>query len=212
MITIVLAEGPRLVRQGLRALLAAEEGFRVVGDAADGPGALALAARHRPDLLVVGRRPGGDDLPGLLRGLARRSPRTCALVLAPAAELRGVEDLRPGFVAILSEDSDAVDLARAVRAAVAGRRHLGRPHLGPAEPGPDHPADADPLAPLTLREREVFFLAAEGHTSAEVSERLFISRRTVEAHRANLMRKLALRNQTGLVRFAIRRGLLSPDD
>jgi DNA-binding NarL/FixJ family response regulator len=218
MITIILAEGPRLVRQGLRVLLAAEGDFRVVGDAADNPGALALAARHRPDLVVVGRRLGGDDVPGLLRGLARRSPQTRAVVLVPGTDSRTVEDLRPGFVTTLSEDSDAADLARTVRDAATGRRHLGRPHLGPARPipvlaaGPDRQANSDPLGPLTLREREVFFLATEGCTSAEAADRLFISRRTVEAHRANLMRKLSLRNQTELIRFAIRSGLLSPED
>lgn len=215
MITVLLVEGPRLIRQGLRALLAAEGDVRVVGEAADGRGALALAARHRPAaLLVVARRPARDDLPDLLRGLARRSPRSRAIVLAPAAEARAIEALRPGFVTALSEDSDAAELLRALRDPAAGRPHPGAATAaGPARAAvaQDH-EPADPLGPLTIREREVFFLAAEGLTSAAVAERLFISRRTVEAHRANLMRKLGLRNQTALVRFAIRGDLLPPEE
>jgi len=105
-------------------------------------------------------------------------------------------------------------LVQAVHEVIVGRRYLGPSltdmvvdaYLEKSESGPTDPYDS-----LSRREREVLHLAAHGYTNAEIAERLFISRRTVETHRANVMRKLNISNQTDLLRYALQRGILSSD-
>src|SRR5207302_7243458 len=106
-------------------------------------------------------------------------------------------------------------LVRAIREAAAGRRYFSPPlseQAVEAYAGRTADTPMDPYHTLTFREREVLQLTAEGHSSAEVGERLYISPRTVESHRANLMRKLSVRNQKELIRYAVRRGLLPGPD
>ena len=120
----------------------------------------------------------------------------------------------PGFTQCASKASRAADLVQAVREVVAGRRYLSPPlseraielYMKKIED-----VHEDPYEMLTSREHEVLQMAAEGRTSTEIAERLFISPRTAEGHRANLMRKLGLHNQTELIRFAIKRGILPLD-
>jgi DNA-binding NarL/FixJ family response regulator len=121
-----------------------------------------------------------------------------------------VEALRAGAAAYVVKDAGADELLRAVRAAADGRRYLSPPlsetalaaYARRAAGGPLPP---DPYDTLTAREREVLQLTAEGHSGTEVAARLFISPRTVETHRANLMRKLGVRNQKELIRYALTR-------
>ncbi len=109
------------------------------------------------------------------------------------------------------KDAGAEELIRAIREVAAGHHYLSPPLSEEALAAHglrgDTPA-ADPYDSLTLREREVLQFTAEGHSGAEIAERLFISPRTVESHRANLMRKLGVRNQKELVRYAVQRGIL----
>jgi DNA-binding NarL/FixJ family response regulator len=131
-----------------------------------------------------------------------------------AAEAYVVEALRAGALGYVAKDAHASELVRAIRAAAGGRRHLSPPlseagiaayleRVGEA-------AD-DPYRSLTRREREVLQLAAEGCPSSAIGRRLGISRRTAESHRAHLLRKLGLRNQADITRFAVARGLLAAD-
>lgn len=213
-ITLVLAEDHHIVRQGFKALLEAEPDFRLVGEAGDGLEAVRLVETHKPAVLLL------DLMIPRLHGLeVTRQVRqnhlgTRVVILSMHAdEPYVIEALRNGASAYVLKDCTAADLAKAVRAVVAGHRYLS-PVLAelaitgymrkPGEVG------VDAYETLTNRERMVLQLAAEGHTSQEIAKQLFISPRTAETHRANLMRKLSIKSQTELVRFAIRKSIIPP--
>lgn len=193
----------------------AEPDLMVVGEAADGSAAVELAIRLRPQVVITDvAMPGLNGLE-VTREVVRRLPGTRVVVLSMYANEGYIQQaLRYGASAFVLKDSQAADLIRAVREAQAGRRYLSPPLPAGAidrylrRSGDEPP---DPFDTLTAREREVLHLAAEGLTSAEISGRLFISPRTVEIHRAQVLRKLSLKNQTELVRFALRRGIVSLD-
>jgi two-component system, NarL family, response regulator NreC len=157
-------------------------------------------------------------MPGLsgleaLRIIRKRSPRTRVVVLSMHDTHAFVaEALMNGATGYVLKGSDELNLVRAVREAAGGRRFLSPPVTERAIDAYIEQARAAPLDPhdtLTSREREVLQLTAEGKTGPEIAARLHISHRTVENHRANLMRKLLLKNQSELVRYALRRGLIS---
>ncbi len=213
MITIALAEDHHLVRQGFKLVLAAEHDFKLVGEAADGLEAVKLVEAKKPNVLLLDLML--PRLHGLevARQLKREQPQTKVVILSMHADEPYVmEALRNGACGYVLKDCTAADLVQAVRTAAAGRRYLSPVLAERALTGyVEHPgaSDLDVYETLTNRERLVFQLAAEGKTSAEIAASLFISPRTAETHRANLMRKLSLRSQTDLVRFAIRRGIIA---
>jgi len=185
MTTIVLADDHHVVRQGLRSLLEAESDFSVVGEAGDGLEATQLVERLQPDVLVLDLMMPSLNGLEVTRQVSQRSPRTHVVILSMHPnEAYVLEALRAGAAAYVLKESIEVYMQKAESAAL------------------------DPYETLTAREREVLHLVAEGHTNAEIADRLFISRRTVETHRANLMRKLGLRTQTDLISYALRRGIL----
>jgi DNA-binding NarL/FixJ family response regulator len=212
MTTIVLADDHHIVRQGLRSLLEAEPGFSVVGETGDGVEAAQLVERLQPGVLVLDLMMPGLNGLEVTRQVSQRSPQTRVVILSMHAnEAHVLEALRAGAVAYVLKESTSAELVRAVREAVAGRRYLSPPLSERAIEAYMQKAESvalDPYETLTAREREVLYLVAEGHTNAEIADRLFISRRTVETHRANLMRKLGLRTQTDLISYALRRGIL----
>lgn len=213
--TIVLADDHNVVRQGLRALLEGEPDLSIIGEASNGLEAVELAERLRPNVLVVDvMMPGLNGLE-VTREVTQRSPLTRVIVLSMHAnEAYVLEALKNGAVGYVLKDSCADELVQAVRQARTDRYYLSSPLSERAIASYVQRArktSMDPYDALTTREREVLQLAAEGHTSAEIASRLFISARTVETHRANLMHKLGLTNQIDLVRYALRRGILSLD-
>lgn len=215
-ITILLADDHTIVRQGLRALLSAEADFAVVGEADDGLAAADLVARTAPDVLVVDLMLPGLDGLEVTRRTKQSCPHTGIVVLTMHANQAYVAAaLRSGALAFVLKDSDRNELVAAVRAAARGERYLGPPFSGHGLQAYLQQTAASPpdrYEMLTRREREVFQLAAEGASNPEIGRRLFISPRTVEDHRAAVLRKLSLHNQTELVRFALKRGSLPLDD
>jgi DNA-binding NarL/FixJ family response regulator len=209
-LTLVLADDHRIVRQGLRALLAMESDVRLVGEAADGLEAVRLVTRLKPDILVLDLMLPGLSGLEVARRVVEQSPRTRVVVLSMHAnEAYVAEALRAGAVAYVLKDSGAEELMRAVREAFAGRRYLS-PSISEQAVlaySPKGSIAPDPLTTLTDREKEVLQLTAEGHSGNAIARRLFISPRTVESHRTNLMRKLGVRNQKELVRYAAQRGI-----
>jgi DNA-binding NarL/FixJ family response regulator len=208
-LTLVLADDHRIVRQGLRALLATEPKVRLVGEASDGLEAVRLVERLRPNVLVLDLMMPGLSGLEVARRTVRQSPRTQIVVLSMyATAAYVVEALRAGAAAYVLKMSGAEELMRAVREAAAGRRFLSPAISQSAVLDYEEKTGGkpNPVSGLTAREREVLQLTAEGLSSTEVAGRLFISPRTVETHRANLMRKLGLHNQKELVRFAAQCG------
>ena len=213
MITIGLAEDHHLVRQGFKLVLTAEQDFKLVGEAADGLEAVKLVETKKPSVLLLDLmipRLHGLEVVRQLKG--EQSQTKVVILSMHADEPYVMEALRNGACGYVLKDCTAADLVQAVRTVAAGRRYLSPVLAERALTGyVEHPgaSDLDVYETLTNRERLVFQLAAEGKTSAEIAAALFISPRTAETHRANLMRKLSLRSQTDLVRFAIRRGIIS---
>lgn len=214
MITTVLADDHAIVRQGLRALLEGEDGCLIVGEAADGLTAVELIAELQPEIAVLDVQL--PDLNGLevARRVRERAPGTRVIMLSMHGDEPFVQEaLRYGVSAYVLKGAATSDLIAAVHAAVAGRRFLSAPLADRAIDAYAHgtqdrspPLDRYDL--LTNREREVLQLAAQGMSNAAIGERLSISPRTAETHRTNLLRKLRLKDQGELVRFAMQRGLL----
>lgn len=215
-ISVILADDHPLVHRGMQAVLERQRDLSIVGVAADGLEAVRLAERLKPDVLVLDlMMPGLSGLEAL-RIVRERSPRTRIVILSMHSSSAFIaQALQNGAIGYVLKGCPEEDLVRAVREAAAGRRFLSPPvteiaieaYIEQSRTGP-----FDPHETLTPRQREVLQLTAEGKTNAEIAERLNISQRTVENHRATMMQRLGLQNQTELIRHAIRRGLISLDE
>ena len=202
-ITIVVADRNAVVRRGLRQLLAGEDGFAVLAEAADLESARRSVRLHDPHVLVLDLSlPGGSSL-AAIRELRAEAPRTEIVVLTmqgePGEARRAID---AGAVGYVLEDAADAELVEAVRAAAAGERHIS-PRLATA---------AAPRRPGALSEREVEVLRmiALGHTNAQIAGELALSVRTVETHRAHIQQKLRLSDRSELVRYALDHGLVRP--
>jgi len=216
MIRVVIADDHHLVRQGIRALLEKAGDIEVVGEAADGQEALDLVERLLPDVLVLDiamPHLNGVEAVGRLRDL---KVKTRALVLSMYADDALVRQaLRNGAKGYLLKRAVSDELLLAVRAVGRGETFLSPEVAGPVVSAlvaaPPRSADLGPLDQLTSREREVLQLIAEGHTNRAIAGHLHLSEKTVEKHRGHLMAKLHVHETAGLVRFALKHGLVSLD-
>lgn len=211
MITAIIADDHEIVRRGLRSLLETHN-CKLIAEAADGLAAAQAVEKFKPNLLFLDLNM--PRLHGLevLKQARTSSPNTRVIVLSMHNdEPYVIEALRAGASAYLLKGSESEEIAQALKEVMAGRRYLSAPLSEWAINAlATKVAEAsDPLSTLSPREREVLQLATEGYGNPEIAEKLFISPRTAETHRTNLMRKLALQSQTDLVRFAIRKGLLT---
>jgi two-component system, NarL family, response regulator NreC len=215
MITIVIADDHTLIREGLRAVLDVEPDWSVVGEAADGLEAVDLVERLQPDVLIVDL-----VLPGLsglevVRQVRRRVKHTQIVALSMhASESYVLAALRNGAAAYVLKRASSTDTIQAVREVMAGRLYLSPPLSQYALEDYVERAKGAPLdlyETLTTREREVLHLIAQGSGNTAIAARLSISPRTVETHRTNLMRKLGLRTQIDLLRYALQRGITPQD-
>jgi len=211
-IRVLLADDHTLVRAGVRRILEAHPGITVVGEVADGAAALEALARTPADVLVLDlSMPGLDGFETLkrARGIV---PAIKVLVLSMHADTEYVaRAVREGADGYLLKDSAVQDLVAGIDAVRAGRAYYSpRVQRELTELLRGRPSLESPLAGLTEREREVLRRIAEGLSTKEIAARLEISARTVETHRANLMRKLGLRSVAQLIRLAIHEGLVGP--
>lgn len=211
-ITILLADDHKLVRQGIRSLLESNPDFLVIAEVADGLEAVEIIEKRAPDIALMDvMMPNLNGLDAA-RIISQRKLATKVVILSMHANTTyAVRALRNGAVGYVLKDSDLSEIQEAIYAA-----HEGRPYLSPQLSAnvlnsllqfPDK-ADDD-YSRLTVRERQVLQMIAEGMTNAAIAEKLVLSTRTVEAHRANLMRKLNINSHAELVRFAIQQGLVS---
>lgn len=211
-ISIVLADDHFVVRQGLRRLLEAAPGFEIVGEAEDGIQALELVEQLHPDVLVADLKMPGMSGIEIARQVRRHSSRTRVVILSMYGETSYVvEALRAGVKAYILKDSSGDEVLQGIRAAAANQRYLATPLSERAIEAYSQTTEYTALEPhetLTPREREVLYLLSEGCKNAEIAKRLCVSRRTVEGHRLNLMRKLGLHSQAEIVRYALQHEIL----
>jgi DNA-binding NarL/FixJ family response regulator len=215
MISVVLADDHPMVCRGLRTVVETSKDFQVVGEARDGREAVRLVETLRPTLLILDLAIPGMSGLDVIRHLKRRKQATRIVVFSMhASEAYVLEALRSGADGYVLKDAGTGEIVEAMRRVAAGQRYLCPPLSERAIAAyleKTAAAPMDPLASLTAREREALRLAAEGKNTREMALRMGISARTAETHRANLMEKLGLHNQTDLVRFALRHRVVSSD-
>jgi two-component system response regulator NreC len=208
-VRVMLADDHPVFRQGLRALLEREK-FEVVGEASDGLEAIATAERLQPQVVVIDLAMPALNGIDAVREIVKRVPRTKAVLLTMHTEEHHVlEALRAGAKGCVSKSQAAEHLLQAIKDVCAGGVYLS-PHVSGAVVQAYLAKTELPYDPLTPRERQVLQLIAEGKTTKETAAVLDVSVKTAETHRTNLMEKLDIHSTAGLVRYAIRRGLLQP--
>lgn len=213
-ITVLVVDDHAVVRRGIRALLATEAGIQVVGEAVNGVEAVAQAAELKPDVvlmdLVMPEMNGVDAI----RQIRAKQPETQVLVLTGfSSDNQLFPAVRAGAVGYLLKDATPEELIRAIRNAAEGRTAL-HPAIARrllAEFSRDA-AHAQPVEPLTRRERELLKEIARGLTNDQIGETLHISEATVRTHVSHILAKLNLANRTQAALFALREGLVSLDD
>jgi DNA-binding NarL/FixJ family response regulator len=208
MIRVLLVDDHELLRAGLRSRLEPEPGITVVGEADTAERAVLLARRLQPDLIVLDLllpRKSGDEV---IPELTEVAPQSRVLVVSSQAAPSSVRRaLSAGAAGYLPKRSSDRDLVAAIQLVANGGGYVD-PQLGAQLVNPDSPGA---LEPLSERERDVLYLLALGYTNQEIGEKLFISVRTVDTHRAHIMRKVQLQTRSELVMFALANGVIGPD-
>jgi DNA-binding NarL/FixJ family response regulator len=206
-IRVLLADDHPVVREGLRGMLAAEQGIAVVAEAASGAEAVAMAAMHRPDVVLMDlRMPHGDGVEATAAILAATPGARIVVLTTYETDADIVRAVEAGAVGYLLKDATTAALGDAIRAAARGETVLA-------------PSVARRLVThirkprrdlLSSRETEVLTLVARGHTNAEIGGELFISEATVKTHLLRTFAKLGVNDRTAAVTHAIARGMISP--
>ncbi len=208
-ILVLLADDHQMTRDGLGAFLV-QQGFKVNANASNGQEAVRLAAELQPDVAVLDlAMPIVNGLEAA-REIQKISPKTKTIFLTMHNENHYIlEALRSGAKGFVTKTHAAEDLVQAIRDAVRGKMYLS-PEVSRAVVEAYQAKEALPMDPLTPRERQVLQLVAEGKTTKEAAATLQISVKTAETHRTRIMEKLNIHETAGLVRYAIRRGIIQP--
>jgi DNA-binding NarL/FixJ family response regulator len=206
---LILADDHQIVRQGLRALLE-REGLEVAAEAADGNAAVTLVEVYHPDIAILDLSMPGLNGVDAAREILQRHPKVGVILLTVHNEdYQVVTALRAGIRGYVIKTQAADELVRAIREVATGGMYLSpdvsRIMVGVYLSGSELPAD-----PLTPRERQILQLIAEGRTTKEVASLLGLTTKTAESYRSRIMDKLDIHQTAGLVRYAIRRGLIEP--
>lgn len=204
-VRVVLADDHALVRSGLRALLETMPGVEVVGEAGSGREALQIMAELAPDVVLMDiTMPDMNGLTATER-IRRDHPKAAVLVVSMHGDPALVAGaMRAGASGYLIKNAGRAELAAAVMALARGGTHWSVTADGGGAAGPASPV-------LSPRQREILLLIAEGHTTREIALRLGVSVKTAESHRTELMRRLDLHDVAGLVRYAVRTGVVSAE-
>jgi len=214
MTTIILADDHHLVRKALKVLLQSQAGFDVIAEAADGKEAIELVEKKAPDILLLDLaipRTHGLDV---IRHLSKSSRSKILVVSMHSADTYVIEAMKNGADGYVLKHSSPAELIKAVRQVCSGKTYLSpalpiREIMTSLRSKTDGVGKSDGSNPMTRREKIVLQLAAEGHNNTQIAKLLYLSPRTVESHRASFMRKLKLRSQTEIVRYAIRKNIIS---
>jgi DNA-binding NarL/FixJ family response regulator len=211
-IRIIIADDHGVVAEGLKHVVEAQPDMQVVSLAVDGREAVRQARDLQPDVVLMDLSMPELNGADATRAILERDPKCRVIVLSMYSEREYVRRaLKAGAAGYVVKRSAAKEVVDAIRAVHAGQRYLS-PRVADVVLD-DYAGDGadDLLAKLSQREREVLQLLAEGHTGAQIAERLSLSQKTVETYRARLVEKLGIRDVAGLVRFAIQRGIVSLD-
>lgn len=213
MIRVLIIDDHTVLRDGLRAVLSAEDDMEVVGEAADGIAAVQEIVRHKPDVVLLDLNLpllSGFDV---LRELQRRGLEPAVLVLTMN---EAVENVRTAFElgarGYVKKGSSVATVISGVRAVHAGRRFLPEQLAGEAVDALLAPARAQSFDALSARERQVMRLVCEGKSSADIGRLLNLSAKTVDTYRSRLMQKLGVSDVPALVKLALREGMISFDE
>ncbi|HEY2057522.1 MAG TPA: response regulator transcription factor [Amycolatopsis sp.] len=217
-IRVLLADDQALVRAGFRVLLETEDGFEVVGEAGDGEQAVALAAEHRPDVVVMDvRMPGTDGLAATRRITADPELADVKVLVLTTFDVDEYvyEALRSGASGFLLKDTEPVELLRALQVVAAGEALLAptvtRRLIAEFVGRPEHRrVDPSAVREVTDREREVLALVAGGLSNDEIASHLVISTATARTHVSRIMTKIGARDRAQLVVLAYESGLVTP--
>ncbi|MDZ8051707.1 MAG: response regulator [Aulosira sp. ZfuVER01] len=214
LIRVLLADNHTLVRAGLRALLHTIQGIQVIAEAGDGREALHLIAKHQPDVVLMDiAMPEMNGLEAAAH-VVKEFPQVRVIMLSMHANEEYVlQALRIGAMGYLLKDAGISELELAIKAISQGEtylspavsKHVVANYLQRVGNEPNS------LEQLTSRQREILQLIAEGRSTKEIAELLYISVKTVETHRMQLMKRLDIHDVAGLVRYAIRMGLVISD-
>jgi DNA-binding NarL/FixJ family response regulator len=215
-VRVLLADDQRLVRESLGTMLGLLDGIELVDSAADGEQALALAAKHRPDVVLMDLRMPRLDGIEATRALRDQMPDVAVIALTTYADDESVLGaLRAGARGYLTKDASGEDIRAAILCVAAGDAALDpaiQSHVVAALAGGEAPSASRPALPdeLTPREAEVLALIAEGLSNDEIAERLVVSRTTVKSHINHLFAKAGIRDRAQAVNYAYRTGLAEP--
>jgi DNA-binding NarL/FixJ family response regulator len=211
---VIIAEDHTLVREGFRSLLNDIDGVEVVAEAGDGRTALELTNKHKPDLILMDiAMPEMNGLEATAH-VTKEFPDIHVIILSMySTEEYVLQALRAGASAYLLKNADGTELETAIRAVQRGETYLSQAIS-------EHVAayirragsETSPLERLTLRQREILQLIAEGYSTKNIAAKLHLSEKTVETHRANLMKQLEIYDIPSLVRFAIRTGIITAEE
>lgn len=206
-VTVVIADDHAVVRKGLRMLVDAEPGLRVVAEAGDVPEALRLTRAHRPRVLVLDlNMPGGSSLEAIPAAIAGADGTSVVVLTMQDDPSFARQALQAGASGYVLKEAAGDELLTAIRLAAAGETYLN-PRLG-ARLAIEPPAADGPPDDLSEREAQVLGLIALGHTNGEIGKQLYLSIRTVETHRAHIQQKLRLSSRAELVRYALEHDLV----
>lgn len=215
-ISVLLSDDHAIVRDGLKTLLEMEDGVTVVGNASNGREAVRQIRKLRPDIVVMDI--SMPELNGIdaTRQILEACPETRVIILSMHATKEHIHRaLQAGAKGYLLKESAGVEVVKAVRSVYAGDRYLSQPVseilIDDYLNGQQAEKGCDPLDPLSTREREILQLVVEGNASAKIADTLCLSPKTVETYRSRIMTKLQIKDIPGLVKFAIRNGLISLD-
>ena len=215
-IKIFIVEDHTVLREGLRALLESQGGMEVIGESAEGGEAVAMVCELKPDLVIMDLFLEGLSGIEAIGRIRKKAPATRILVLSMYGnEEYVVSAVMAGANGYLIKGSGISEIVEAIFSLVKGNKYFSpsiAEKLSAASPGGkrSEKSPGDKLGRLTPREKEILQLIAEGRTSSQIAEDLFISVKTVETHRTNLMTKLDIHNTAGLTRFAVSVGLVPP--
>jgi DNA-binding NarL/FixJ family response regulator len=211
---ILIVDDHKIVREGLRALIEETEGFEVIGEARNGREAIRIAKQLQPDIVIMDVAMAEMNGIEATRQLVAQQSQAKVLALSMHSDSRYVRQmLEAGAMGYLLKDNAFEEIVIALQSLMAGRLYVSPQASGHILLNLAHgQIEPESASPLTAREKETLQLIAEGHSTAEIAERLFISVKTVETHRKKIMDKLDLRSIAELTKYAIREGITTLDE